>query len=260
MIGARILLTVAADLSANIFAAFLLVMIVVLALSGDGAAPAVPARLDAERDLRTLQRAPLGPAGLVAALGARRPRSGTVLVDLFADRVALRSAAGRTTVLRDGLGEIGRLAAAGGPAPVVLSVFDATRYGAATAALAASGIGWREISVPIALRKPGGGDWSPAFLDLAARPGSDRDFREGLARLLDGTAEPAARQPSGGGGGGAGGAAASATAGPDDLLTRLARLWRGIVTFVTLALVGSVMILAERRHRAARRPTGEPTS
>lgn len=261
MIGARIMLTVAADLSANIFAAFLLVMIVVLAMPGRPDGATVPATLDVERDLRSVARSPLGPADLIAALAARRPGSGAVLVDLLSDRIVLRSASGaassldvRTTAAPD----LGRLLAATPGAPVFVYVFDATPYATAVGSLAAAGIAWREISVPQALRAPGGAGWSAAFRDLAARRGDDRSFREGLARLLEGRAEPAPRLGRGGGDGGSAGSAAEAP--PEDLLARLARAWRATVTFVTLAGLICVMILAEKRHRAAVRPNAEEPS
>src|SRR5262249_32009730 len=126
-------------------------------------------------------------------------------------------------------------------------VFENQWYALVTERLAREGRAWREISVPIALRRPaasGGDGWSDGFLDLLARP-LDRDaFRNGLARLLGGAA--------GGGAGGVGGVARptgpfASTPPPaqESLLERIAKRLRIWMAFAAVALGFGAVIATE---------------
>lgn len=260
MIGGRVGMTVAADLSANLFAAVLLVMIVLLAAPSGGGAPApVAPTIEVDTDVVAVRRAALGPDDLVAHLALRQPGSPALVLDLHADRIEIRlpgRARGEVTALDGSAARLdGRLRRAlETPGPVALFVFEPAAYPRVAEALTAAGRLWREISVPAALRSrtgEGGSAWSPAFLALAERRPDAARFRRDLAALLAGAGDERVDRRVGGSSG-TPGATPTAREETPDLLERLRRLWSGVVTFVTLALAAGVILKAEFGH--ARRP------
>lgn len=165
------------DLSANIFAALFLILLILLATAG----PQGP--VEARRDLGSRARAPLSAGALVELLRERLPRAPGLSLDLSASRI------GTSVETAPGSGEapfaiLDRLLARGegrSMGPVRLYVFSPRLYAPVAERLERAGQPWREITVPAALRDPSGEGWSPAFLAL---PDDPARFREGLARLL----------------------------------------------------------------------------
>lgn len=192
-------ITILSDLSANLFAALLLILILLLQAkvaaghldrSGRPEAPPAPARFG------WAAHKPLQPLETIDLLRQRRPSAPGLGIDLTQSGVVLSGAeAGRLaeteldgtqvrTVLDEALG------AGASRGPLRLYVFANRWYGSLTRELRAKGLAWTEMSVPRALRAAGPDDrWSAAFRDLIAAPMSLPEFRAGLAQLLAGTRE-----------------------------------------------------------------------
>lgn len=167
--------TVLTDLSANVFAALLLILLILLQAGADApdGAPGPPTEA---AKLGAVGRAPLHADALVAILHARRPDAEGLSIDLTEVEPPPLDAALR------GLD----------PAlPVRIYVFSHRHYPAVAARLAGAGRPWDEISVPPALGDAEAG-WTPAFRALLARRSDLPRFRAELARLLGGAAGPPA--------------------------------------------------------------------
>lgn len=264
MIGGRVGMTVAADLSANLFAAVLLVMIVLLAApSGGEPRSTVAPTVEVESDVVAVRRTPLGPDDLVAHLASRQPGSPALVIDLHADRIEIRPpgrARGEVVPLDGGVLRLDSRVrrALETPGAVALFVFEPAAYPPIAELLTAAGRTWREISVPAALRSrtgDGGSAWSPAFLALAERRPDAARFRRDLAALLAGAGDERADRRVGGVDGTPGGTPAARDDTPD-LLERLRRIWNALVTFVTLALAVGVILKAEFGHGRRSAPSG----
>jgi hypothetical protein len=157
---------VQADLAANVLAALLLVLVILIRAGTPALRPATLPGGDASTPVAAL-RTPLGAATLVAALYDRRPGAAGVSLDLT------------ETAPADLDGLVHGLAP---ETPVRLYVFSHRHYAAAASALVRAGRRWQEISVPPVLGGTAG--WSPAFLALLDRCPNLPEFRAGLARLL----------------------------------------------------------------------------
>lgn len=262
MIGDRVGMTVAADLSANVFAAFLLILIVLLARSGTPEPATRPAPIEASRDLDTRTHRPEAPAGLVELLRLRGPAAPGLTVDLHAERIEIGLPGRRTrTVLAlagiDRASAAARIAAAtllAEPGAVRLYVFDAAWYGAVTARLVRDGRSWRELSVPAALRVGGqanGAAWAPAFEALVARSADPGRFRAGLAEIIAGSGGERVDRPVPGGRNG-GGLDGSPVQG-ETLSERLGRYGRMILALLAVTASLALVIYAETRRPSRRR-------
>jgi hypothetical protein len=250
------------DISTNIFAVFILILVIMLDLSRgptpSGGTAATPTQVDAARDLRIVERAPLRAGEMVEMLRGHGGRD-TVTVDLFDSRIEIAAAGGRPAIVLDARRDGGRAMLErfeellrGRPAgmPARLYVFSNRWYSPVADRLERGNASWREMSVPLALRiasGPEAGDaWSEAFLELSSR-GLDRErFRPALARLLAGSADGA-----GGAGGlsGLGGGAPPPPGGsPDEsLLDRFARFLGWLLAVIAAVAAALVIVLTERR-------------
>ncbi|MCL3883297.1 hypothetical protein [Marivita sp. GX14005] len=187
-----------ADIAANL----LCVVVIVMSLI----ALANPPGLSAQAGAPARTAAPLAGAAMVAMLHRRLvPEPGIGAVDLLA---------------------VGpRAAHMEGAAEVDLFVFDHAAYGS----LPDAGLPRQELSVPRALRRADGGDWSGAFLALR-RAGADRAaFTEGLIALLAAPTEGATPQNT-----------------RRSLLPRIKTALNALAAAMTLALI---LGLARRRRR-----------
>lgn len=270
-------LAVIADIAANIFAVFLLMLIILLDLSRGSLRPAeggpVPA-IDVTRDLHAIERAPV-PAGELVEMLRTRNRGETAVIDLFESRIEVRPAgAGPVTVLdgrRDGerrmldqFEAMVRGRTLGGSAH--LFVFSNRWYAPVVERLLGAAVRFREMSVPMALRNPAiapaGDAWSAGFLALVERSLDTDRFRVALARLLAGSPRSAAElgrsfgAPRGGAPGGPPEAA-------EGVLDRIRR-WLGLATAIIAITLGcGCIVVVERRyprsiHLAARAASRRP--
>ena len=182
------------DISANIFA--LLILILIAMLAARAAAPpdgdAAPI-IDVETDLAGVERSPLGSDALLDLLYGRREEATSTRIDLLGPRIDI-AAGGKTehfTTVGDAALRLRQLGASGRP-PAGVYVFSPRFYRGVTETLAALGWTWREITVPEALRAPRSGatgeGWSAGFRELIARPSDREQFRAALARLLSASA------------------------------------------------------------------------
>jgi hypothetical protein len=177
------------DISANIFA--LLIFILIIMLAAQEHAPAVrsdaaPA-VDIEKDLAGIERAPLSSDELFDLLYDRGEGVASVKIDLF-DRGIDVIFGGRTEHFISVENAVPMLRQAGTRLPVGIYVFGHRFYRDVTGNLRGLGWSWREVSVPQALRDfrfgRRGQGWSAGFSDLIARPANRAQFRVELARLL----------------------------------------------------------------------------
>jgi hypothetical protein len=252
-------ITVVTDISANIFAVFILILIILLVAREQ--TPTVPteapAVIDVATDLAAVDRAPLDPAAMVDLLYERRTAARSAKIDLFDDRIE---------VVTDTVSRRISLAAPVAPqmmpalpadAAVGLYVFGHRGYRFVTEHLAGAGRTWREISVPAALRRrdsAGFEDWSPGFKQLLARPQDIARFRIELARLLA-SPQPAV-EPSTGGRAGANApdeaSSAPAASFTTELLERMMRWLRGLLDVISVIAGFSFIAWVEWSARAAR--------
>lgn len=249
MIPWRISMTVLTDLSASMFAACFMILLIFLSLvQKNEPAPSKPQPLEARQAFVVTRQQALAPAAMVDQLFAHG-REGTSL-DLFADRIEIR-VPGRKEARRLSGGDLasalGRLAQ--GAPPVRLQVFSNALYNQVAGALEAKGVPFTELTVPAGLRDPERPSlaWVPAFLQMGETATDRQTFRTGLAALLQGAADrasaakPIAMDVS---------AMASTTSG---LLERIVE-WIGRFSriFCPLAGLACVAWIERRRFRAIR--------
>lgn len=187
------------DMSANMFAAFLLILIVTIAL----ASRHPPQKIEAatghpDRKLAIVERAPLAARQMIELLRDRGGGAGGASLDVFDDHVSADLFSDHHTASVDlngaGQGQVvielqQLLRRVPDDETIGLYIFDNGGYSAALETLRRSGKHYLEISVPMALREQDGKDWSKPFLDLISRGYDFERFRTELARLL------AAREP-----------------------------------------------------------------
>lgn len=194
-------ISILSDLSANLFAALLLILILLLqakAAAGHvDASGRRPGEQPAADRVGPVEHKPLQPAETIDLLRQRRSASPGLGLDLTQRGVIVSGAgAGRLAEIeldgmqpRTTLDEA--LGSAWGREPIRLYVFANRGYGPLTRELEAKGVTWIEMSVPQALRAADSDDhWSAAFRDLIAAPIGLPEFRAGLAQLLAGTRGP----------------------------------------------------------------------
>ena len=184
--------TALADISANIFAALILVLIIVIA-SGQFHRPATPpppgeTTIDLSRDLRTVTRPVLSPATMVEVLSTRAKPGPTINIEVTQRGISLALGGVEESIpLEPNQLEptLARLRSNRATAVQVL-VFDNANYAAVPALLQRLGLlAWNELSVPAALHGRDGG-WSEGFRALIGRSFDTANFRTMLARLLAG--------------------------------------------------------------------------
>lgn len=262
--------SVLSDLSANVFAALLLILIVLLQVhvtaerAGRPSTPPPPRHFDAAAGLGATEHRALDPAGLVDLLRRRGPDQRGLSFDV-ADRGLGLPGLGpepERWIKGEEIGPVldGALGRGGDRVPVRLYVFSNRWFADVTAALRRHGFAWTDLSIPRALRVAADGDrWSPEFLALVAAPGSDAMFRERLARLLATSAAPLA--PGGHVAGGASGTSDDAAAKFVDstagggMLHRIGAMFGGVAILCGLATVVAIEYGMSRRGG---RPTVGP--
>jgi len=250
-------ITVVTDISANIFAVFILILIILVA-RGQTSVPQVPPTvIDVDDDLASVERTLLRPAALVELFYDRRTAADVTAIDLFDDRIEITIGHATQRVTAAAMHEMLHRPPASAT-PIGLYVFGPRWYRAVTESLAASGQAWREVSVPAALRRSdrAGQGWSPGFTELIARPLDLATFRVELAKLLA-SPSPADRARGAGGAVSLRGAAPAAPIPPTDLLERLAQVGRFFLH--AMAVVGGLVLVAaveQSTIRARQRSAG----
>lgn len=208
--------TVLTDLSANLFAALLLILLILLQAGADRSdeGPAQPVEA---AQLAAREHTPLDAGALVAALYDRRPEAAGLSIDLTEAEPPLLDAAVR------GLDP---------DLPIRLYVFSHRHYSATAALLRKMGRRWQEISVPPVLGDAATG-WTSAFRALLARRPAPPQFRADLAHLLGAAAGPPLR--------GSGGASDPLTS---SMLRNPFGGWLGAVLTIATLLLGFAAVLA----------------
>ena len=188
--------TAMADISANIFAALILVLIVTIA-SGQfrrmpSAAPSEPVTIETSTDPRLVSRPVLPPAAMVDVLAGRAKPGRTVSLEVtrrgislalggVEENIAVEAAQTEATLRR-------LLADRAAATTIQVLVLDNATYAEVPPLLHRLGItNWKELTIPAALRSEAG-DWSDGFRSLIGRSLDTADFRNMLARLLAGGA------------------------------------------------------------------------
>jgi hypothetical protein len=183
------------DISANIFALLIFILIMMLAAQER---PVVRSDagvvVDVEKELAGMERSPLGSDELFDLLYDRGEGTASVKIDLFDQGIDV-TVDGRTEHFNSVDSAVPRLRqiAASTHLPVGIYVFSHQFYRNVTDNLKVFGWSWRELSVPQALRDVRAGragqSWSAGFSELIARPSNRGQFRIELARLLQSSAD-----------------------------------------------------------------------
>lgn len=203
MMSWRMDLAVLTDLSASMFAATFMILLIFLSLVQQKDARPTPAArqaIEATTALRIVRRPVLAPADMVGLLHRHGSAAG-LGIDVFEDRLEVfLPGAGGPVLLDPTAIPIGLSRALGsiGDSTVRLYVFSNALYNQALPVLEKAGAKALEVTVPRALRDPArpAGAWSEAFLRLGARRLEQGAFREGLAALLEGRASKSSANPS----------------------------------------------------------------
>ena len=180
-------ITTLSDISANMFAAFVLVLLMAAAAAASsGRAYRGSA---AAGDRLVVERRPLQPGAMVRLLYDRRPGARGASIDLSRSTITLLVAGSKPREWRAPIPAAALIAAlrlrgGGSAGHVRLYVFANDQYRTAIAAMKLAGARWREISIPLALRGRSGERWSHSFLRLTQIASDFVEFRFGLARLL----------------------------------------------------------------------------
>jgi hypothetical protein len=234
-----------ADISANIFA--MMIMILILALASQQKPKDMSA---AEEDFSIIERTPMTAAEFIQQLYDRRSASKATRLDLQAGKVTFIASDGTTRNLASETIENalpGHLLEEP-HAPVRLYVFSHNWYPSIIRALRTTGRSWQEISVPQALRAGDGIGWSQDFAALLQRQIDRSIFTDALARLL---ASKIAQSKSNN-------QVASNTAKhssrkdtlrnkTEPLLDRIMKWWRLTIEAIALLIAFLVILLIERR-------------
>ena len=179
------------DISANIFALLIFILIIMLATKGHAPASRtdVPQTIDVERDIVGTERTPLGSDDLFELLYERSEGMTSVKIDLFEREIDVVFA-GETERFASIESAVPRLRQIANAArrPIGVYVFGHHFYRNLTDNLKTFGLQWHELSVPQALRdfrtQQNGQGWSEGFSRLITQPSNRARFRAELARLL----------------------------------------------------------------------------
>lgn len=179
-----------ADISANLFAAFMIVFVIIVSRQAQHLPRRNPINL-AGIDI-SRREAPLDASGMIRHLRQRFDGEPCIAIDIHEDslvverapsgpqyRFALPLPLRDRTLLRNLLS---------GECPAALYVFANGGYSTIVELLQEVGTPWRELDIPDALRRPDGEDWSDGFRDLPARRLGETEFRNALRDLLQGGA------------------------------------------------------------------------
>jgi hypothetical protein len=179
------------DISANIFALLIFILIIMVVAKGHAPASRVdaPQTIDLEKDIVGTERAPLGSDELFELLYDRSEATASVKIDLFEREIDVVSGGEieRFASIESAVPRLRQIAAAA-RRPIGVYVFGHHFYRNVTDSLKMFGLQWREVSVPQALRdfrtQRNGQGWSEGFSRLIAQPSNRAWFRAELARLL----------------------------------------------------------------------------
>jgi hypothetical protein len=260
-------ISVVTDISANIFAVFIVILIVLLALPHDEAPPAAPSKpIDVLLDLVSVTKTPLAPGDLVDLLFSRRRAADAIGIDLFDDRIVVTRPGEPPDEFSLPLGDRSDVVTAEiatmPTRPIGLYVFDHRGY--ATVLKLLGGRPFREMSVPFALRAvvDDRQDWREGFRNLIDRSTDLPSFRSDLSRLLASPDPSLANAPLQPRAGRHRRAPNAETAPPplDDVSARV-RLWlqRVLAVGAILAGVGLIIAVEWRWSRVGRRPSSRLT-
>jgi hypothetical protein len=176
------------DISANIFALLILILIIMLAAHENSPAPGAEGLqiIDLEKDVAGVERSPLSSEELIELLYERRERTSSTKIDLLEQEIVI-SFGGKTEhfgTTENAVSRLRQIASVG--SPVGVYVFSHRFYRNISDSLRILGWSWREISIPQALRASAGGPqgWSAGFSELIAHSSDRSQFRADLARLL----------------------------------------------------------------------------
>jgi hypothetical protein len=176
------------DISANIFALLILILIIMLAARENTPAPVAEGLqiVDLEKDVAGVERSPLSSEELIELLYERRERTSSTKIDLLEQEIVI-SFGGKTEhfgTTENAVSRLRQIASVG--SPVGVYVFSHRFYRNISDSLRILGWSWREISIPQALRASAGGrqGWSAGFSELIAHSSDRSQFRADLARLL----------------------------------------------------------------------------
>ena len=176
------------DISANIFALLILILLIMLAARESSPAPRAEGQpvIDLEEDVASVERSPLSSDELIDLLYERRERASSAKIDLLEKEIAI-CFAGKTEhfgAAEDAVSRLRQIGSAG--SPVGVYVFSHRFYRSMSDSLTTLGWAWREISIPQALRDSASGPqgWSASFSELIAHSSNRSQFRADLARLL----------------------------------------------------------------------------
>jgi hypothetical protein len=251
-------ITVVTDISANIFAVFILILIILLVARNQAAParPEAPTVVDAS-EFAVVERAPLSPAAMVELLYERRASSPATKIDLFDDRIEVTAGPATRRISLAGPVRPEMLPPLSPDAAIGVYVFGHRGYRFVTDALMGASRAWREISVPAALRRrdPATGieDWSGGFKELLVRPRDLPQFRTELARLLASprpAAEPTVQR--GAGAGGAGDPANRPVSTPTEFVEHFASWLKGFLGVLSLLAGLAFIVWVERSARRLR--------
>lgn len=230
------------DISANIFAVLILILIAIVAVRERAPLQDVtPRELDLEKDVASVERAPLGSDELFDLLYERRDGAPSIKIDLFDARIdaviggkAERFESGEKAAVR-----FRQLATVPSRPSVALYVFDNRFYRRITDSLKAAGWTWREMSVPQALTENGPGTksqaWSRGFRELIAQSSERMRFRSELAQLLQSSSSD---RPLDSGANGESGAVRQSA---ETLVERLVGWWRTMLE--AFAIIGGLVFV-----------------
>ena len=239
------------DISANIFA--LLILILIIVLSAQKRAPALrddaPQVVDLDRSMGGIERSPLSSEDMFDLLYERNKTTPSVKVDLLIRGIDITfdSRTERFNSVETAIVRLRQIIASS-RFSAGLYVFSHRFYVGLTEKLQALGWSWRELSVPQALRdlrlESNGQGWSAGFSELIAHPVDRAQFRTELARLLQSSAndDTAAERWNSGGG-----------TLRDQLATIAANLARWLQTaFNVLAVIGGLVFVGWVEMRSSR--------
>jgi hypothetical protein len=169
------------DISANILA--MMILILIAALAGQ---QRLNDAVGTEEDFSIDERTPMTASGVLQHLYDRRSASSAIRFDLQENDVTFFASDGTVHKMgdRDVKQELPRYLLDAGGGAVRLYVFSHNLYPRLIASLRMTGRSWQEISVPQALRASGNTGWSDEFAALLERPVDRETFVEALARLL----------------------------------------------------------------------------